>query len=908
MGLDIKYFYFTNPEMKGGKNNKKQILIIKIIRRFKMLKKSIGSLTLLLLLCVSLALATDISSDLAPGANKEMKEYFPPPPSSTDTILWETKAPSPDPGRYWCPAVGVVRDTIYIFAGRGGATANSINLVYGYDVVTNTWVTSLPNTLIERRAGAGGQVGNKVYLCGGRNTAHTTLNTCEEYDLDTKTSTYKANMPSARWSCAGAAIDDKVYVFGSESYSDQLLEFNATTNTWRTITPTPRPSGRGWTAVAAAGGKLYVLGGSISGGAAVGDCWEFDPGTETWTQKANMPGLRMYHTAVGFGDDNIYVIGGASSGSGSGDNLVYKYTISTNTWETESPITTPRGWEMLAVNNGVLYVMCGSNCTTPTYLTVNEAGEIEAPREHDVGIRSIVSPAGRIPSGDPVDVEAMIKNFGANEETFSAYATIWTQADDTVFMAETSLTIPARTEQSVMFGQFTPDPDQIFEVLFYTFLPGDENPANDTMMGEASTRPDAGVLRIISPTGRIIPATLTDAEAMVMNYSAEPKDVPATLMIVDTVTGNTILDVDTTIAIGAADSLAIVFGQFTSVIGSYYEVVAYTSLAGDDDPTNDTAYANAVCRFGSAPDPFGYYYESTQEPGDTVTYSWIDPSGGTTLTGWSPSADDGIVTRTLPFGINFYRGGAPNITQINVCTNGFLETTTATTYTNAEFPVSSIQNMIAPFWDDLTLTTQGSVIEKTGTDGAYVAYSWVGVPQYTGGALQTFQVVLYRNNHIRFNYMDVNGTLNSNTIGIQGGTGANGWYQQYVFDGDPANHIIADNVTIAFTCDSLIGIAEAPRDNAPTTTILHTAKPNPVLKGSAEISFSLAKKGDISISIFDATGRMIRNLVNAPYEAGSYNVTWDGRNDRGNDVMSGIYFYTIETDNYKSTRKLVFMR
>ncbi|MEO0114016.1 MAG: kelch repeat-containing protein [candidate division WOR-3 bacterium] len=865
---------------------------------------------LTLLLSVSILTANpDGPTDLAPSATMAHQQYLAPTPIGTDSIPWVTKTPSPPPGRYWCPAVAVWRDTIYLFGGRGnGSYANSLRSVYAYVPATNSWVTTLPSLLITRRAGAGGQIGNKVYLCGGRDSTHTTLSSCEEYDLDTKTSTYKASLPGGRWSCSGVGLNGKIYIFGSESYSDALLEYNPATNSWRSITPSPRPTGRGWTALAAAGGKLYLCGGSSSTGV-LNDCWMFDPATETWTQKANMPGPRLYHSAIGFGDDNIYVIGGSIEGTTPADNLVYKYTISTNTWVIETPLPTARGWEMLAIHEGTIYAMCGSNCTTPTYLTVNEAGEIEVPRDHDVGVRSIVSPTGRIPSGNPINVEAVIKNFGLNEETFPATALITTQTDDTVFAKETTLTIPARTEQSVVFGEWTPDPDMIYDVVFYTALVGDENPANDTMTEEARTTPDAGVSRIIAPTGRIIPGTTVNATAMVKNFSAEPKDVPATMTIVDTVTGNTILDIDTTLAMGAGESLSVVFGQFTAITGSVYKTTCYTSLIGDDDPSNDTAYATAICRLGSAPDAFGYYYESTQEPGDTVTFSWIDPTGGTVLSGWSPSADDGYVTRTLPFGFKFYSPASspPNITQINVCTNGFLETSTATTYTNTALPNNTIQNFIGPFWDDLNITSPGQVIEKT--DGqSYVAYSWVNVPRFGTTELQTFQVVLYRNNKIRFNYLDVNGTLNSNTIGIQGGYGANGWYLQYVYNGDPSNHIVADNVTIAFTCDSLIGIAEATKNTIPATTALHPVRPNPVARGNAQISFTLAKKGDVTINIYDATGRLVRNLTKASYEAGDYTLIWDGKNDNGDEVMSGIYFYTIETTNYKSTRKLVLMR
>ena len=104
------------------------------------------SLTILLILGTGLLIGNpDLTSDLAPNVKTPFQQYILTPNHGTDSILWATKAPSPSPGRYWCPAVGVCRDTIYLFAGRGdGGYANSIRSVYGYVPATNTWVTNLP--------------------------------------------------------------------------------------------------------------------------------------------------------------------------------------------------------------------------------------------------------------------------------------------------------------------------------------------------------------------------------------------------------------------------------------------------------------------------------------------------------------------------------------------------------------------------------------------------------------------------------------------------------------------------------------------------------------------------------------------------------------------------------------------
>jgi hypothetical protein len=527
-------------------------------------------------------------------------------------------------------------------------------------------------------------------------------------------------------------------------------------------------------------------------------------------------------------------------------------------------------------------------------------------QNRDVGVAMILSPFARIPSGIPVNVEAAFRNFGLNQEIFPATALV-TQNNDTVFFKDTTLTLDPAQVQSVLYGTFSPDSNLVYKAFFKTSMIGDENPLNDTASILARTTPDAGVTKIIRPRGKVIPDFPTEAEARIKNFSGDPKDVPATLYVKDTITGRIMFTKDTTVALGSGESLAVVFGQFTPVADSFYRTVCYTTLAGDDDPANDTAKAISFARLGSLPDSFGYVYESTQE-GDTVTFSWIDYTGGTQLSGWVPSADDGIVSRVLPFGFKFYAPGVPpNITQINVCTNGFLETSTMNTYQNIALPAGTIQNLIAPFWDDLTLTSQGAVYEKTGTDNSYVVYSWVGVPRYGTSELQTFQVVLYRDNKIRYNYLDVNGDRSSNTIGIQGGYGAHGWFQQYVFDGSPANHIVTDSTTLVFSCDRVVGVGEYTKTEITNSTILYAVKPNPV-KGNARISFALGKKGMVSVNIYDATGRLFRNLVNKPHDIGNYTLTWDGKDDQGVEVMSGIYFYSIKTNDYKATKKLVLMR
>ncbi len=71
--------------------------------------------------------------------------------------------------------------------------------------------------------------------------------------------------------------------------------------------------------------------------------------------------------------------------------------------------------------------------------------------------------------------------------------------------------------------------------------------------------------------------------------------------------------------------------------------------------------------------------------------------------------------------------------------------------------------------------------------------------------------------------------------------------------------------------------------------------PNP-FNPTTTIRFTLPANGDVTIRIYDVAGRVVRTLVNERLEARIHEVTWSGRNDQGQVVSSGVYFYRIETD------------
>jgi hypothetical protein len=80
--------------------------------------------------------------------------------------------------------------------------------------------------------------------------------------------------------------------------------------------------------------------------------------------------------------------------------------------------------------------------------------------------------------------------------------------------------------------------------------------------------------------------------------------------------------------------------------------------------------------------------------------------------------------------------------------------------------------------------------------------------------------------------------------------------------------------------------------------------PNP-FHPSTVISLSLPNSGATRVEVYDIQGRMVKRLVNAWLPAGNHAVTWDGTNDQGRPVGSGVYFSRIESNGLKTGQRLV---
>ncbi len=83
--------------------------------------------------------------------------------------------------------------------------------------------------------------------------------------------------------------------------------------------------------------------------------------------------------------------------------------------------------------------------------------------------------------------------------------------------------------------------------------------------------------------------------------------------------------------------------------------------------------------------------------------------------------------------------------------------------------------------------------------------------------------------------------------------------------------------------------------------------PNP-FNPSTDIRFSIAQTGKVTINVFDILGRKVKTLANAYMTFGNHVVQWDGTDDYGYPVASGVYVYRLETKNFTKSMKMILMK
>jgi hypothetical protein len=97
-------------------------------------------------------------------------------------------------------------------------------------------------------------------------------------------------------------------------------------------------------------------------------------------------------------------------------------------------------------------------------------------------------------------------------------------------------------------------------------------------------------------------------------------------------------------------------------------------------------------------------------------------------------------------------------------------------------------------------------------------------------------------------------------------------------------------------------------DNLPAAFSLGQNHPNP-FNPTTTIGYELPENARVSLVIYDVSGRLVRSLVDRENKpAGRYEEVWDGRDNTGNQVASGVYFYRISTPAFTRSKSMVLLK
>ncbi|MBN2829892.1 MAG: M6 family metalloprotease domain-containing protein [Candidatus Cloacimonetes bacterium] len=90
-------------------------------------------------------------------------------------------------------------------------------------------------------------------------------------------------------------------------------------------------------------------------------------------------------------------------------------------------------------------------------------------------------------------------------------------------------------------------------------------------------------------------------------------------------------------------------------------------------------------------------------------------------------------------------------------------------------------------------------------------------------------------------------------------------------------------------------------------TELLTNYPNP-FNPETSIAYNLNTSSNVELSIYNILGKKVKTLVNSTQPAGNHNIIWNGSDDNGNALSSGVYFYKLQAGTYTKTRKMILIK
>ncbi len=334
------------------------------------------------------------------------------------------------------------------------------------------------------------------------------------------------------------------------------------------------------------------------------------------------------------------------------------------------------------------------------------------------------------------------------------------------------------------------------------------------------------------------------------------------------------------------------------------------------------------------PDQYGYYcYDNSDTAsGWAPEYDWIEISPDYGGTGTNLNlGDDETAVIPLPFAFVYY---GETYYSIGICSNGWIAMGDVSDFLfwnfyNRPLPdPSGPPAMICPFWDDINpdFSNCGVYYKYISADHIFVV-EWRTIHTFDNATVEWFELILRHptiygtptgDGEIVFQYneiADIDSQINPDdiaeysTVGIEEPEQRFGIQYSYCKILAPYAAPLANERAILFTTKAPEPIFEnvsEPNAKLPDKVDLKIS-PNP-FNPILSISIVLPKSENISLEIFDVSGKLVRTLSRGKYFAGSYRFFWDGSDDSGIFMPSGIYFVKFAGDNETISRKALLLK
>ncbi len=362
-----------------------------------------------------------------------------------------------------------------------------------------------------------------------------------------------------------------------------------------------------------------------------------------------------------------------------------------------------------------------------------------------------------------------------------------------------------------------------------------------------------------------------------------------------------------------------VFGIVTDSRGKVH--LAY-SIGGKVVYTTNADYS---VHYGGGEDGSGGYYFANSTSGGAgspsqPTYEWIDPvvAGHNEITSWTLGDGDNGYYGPVGLGLSFLY--FDNMyTGVYINSNGYVSFDYGydTSADNTFIPdVFAPNNMIAGCAMDLDVTNgtypDAHVYYGGDADQSVITY----IHAHNQGSVTdyiTFQIILYPNGNIKIQYNEEESTdplpasIESDAlVGIENWDGSKGL--QYRNDG-AGGPLFGSPLAVQFGLNNaLLPVEEERVVQKPRAFMLSQNYPNPFNTATA-IRYILPRAVHVKLDVYNLLGQKVVTLADEEQEAGYRTVHWDSKDQSGNRVAGGVYFYRLDVQgDFVETKKMILLQ